>query len=130
MTCVRPEKQDAGSVLIESVMAAAIIAMILGTGFKAIGTSLNRSRTLEDQQRALLVAQSQLALLGPVIPANYGQKNGVDQGLRFEVKIDPYTNDTTAGSETRLVQVTVEVFKGDPAKRLAQLRSLRVAGGR
>jgi type II secretory pathway pseudopilin PulG len=130
MKHLQPEKHDAGSVLIESVISAAIIAMILGTGCNAIGNSLNRSRTLEDQQRALLVAQSQLALLGPVIPPNYGQKNGVDHDLAFKVSIDPYTNENASGSETTLVQVTVEVFKGDPAKRLAQLRSLRFAGGR
>ncbi len=125
-----PTHIDSGSVLIETVIAAAIMAMILGTGFSAIANSLNRSRTVEDQQRAILVAQSQIALLGPVVSANYGQRNGTDADLVWQVTISPYVSDAASASETALVQVTVEVFKGDPPKKLTQLRSLRFAGGR
>jgi type II secretory pathway pseudopilin PulG len=121
---------DSGSVLIETVIAAGIMAMILGTGFSAIASSLKRSRTLEDQQRAILVAQSQMALIDHVVSGNYGQRNGIDTDLAWQVTIEPYVNEAASASDLSLVQVTVDVFKGDSSKRLTQLRSLRIAGAR
>lgn len=125
-----PRLTDSGSVLIETVIAAGIMAMILGVGFSAIASSLHRSRTLEDQQRAILVAQSQMALIDHVVSGNYGQRNGNDTGLAWQVTVEPYVSETASASELSLVQVTVDVFKGDPPKRLTQLRSLRIAGAR
>jgi Tfp pilus assembly protein PilV len=121
---------DSGSVLIETVIAAAILAMILGTGLAAIGNTLNRSRILEDQQKALLVAQSQLSLFGPSVRANDGRANGVDGILSWEINVEPYTNTKALGNDTALLLITIEVFKENPHQRLVQLRTLRIAGGR
>ncbi len=124
-----PTYADCGSVLIETVIASAIMAMILGAGFSVIANSLNRSRIVEDQQRAILVAQSQMALFGPVVPANYSQTSGIDTDLAWQVTIEPYITGAASANETSLVQITVDVFKGNTVKKLTQLRSLRIAGG-
>ena len=83
-------KGDAGSVLVEAMVGAAIIAITLASMYHAIIESAAHNRMAEERRYALMVAQSQLAMIGPIIPAVPGVTEGTEGDFQWRVTIEPY----------------------------------------
>ena len=66
--------RDSGSVFLDTMIAAAIVALTLGVMFRTISDSAARQRTIEARRSAYLVAQSELASVGSAIPLAPGAR--------------------------------------------------------
>ena len=128
MNAVRPKTReippDAGSVLVEAMVAVAVIAMMLAVTYRAVGDSVLRSRAAETSRTAAMIAQSRLAAVGAEIPLAPGATTGVDGDFTWRVDIEPAPEDpSTMG---HLLSVTARVRDGKRATDRAVLRTLRL----
>jgi|GEM_PF-2447747 len=119
-----PPRHERGSAVIEALVAALIVAATVGAGFETIRGGAERVRGLDARARAMLVAQSQLAGVGAVVPVLPGVTRGVDGAFTWSVEVEHFED---AGS-LDLNQVTVRVSDGDGRPPLATLSTLRLAG--
>ena len=118
-------RRDAGTVFIDTLIAAAIVALTLGVMFRTVADSAARQRGMEARRSAYLVAQSQLASVGAAIPLQPGQTGGADGSLQWRVDIQPFDDGVSPGKAGRLWSVVVTV--SPPGGRvLATVRTLRL----
>ena len=79
-------RQD-GFTLVEIVVAFVLLAAVLMTGFEIFSTGLRRAGDLDDQARALVIAQSRLAAAGTEEQFKEGQTQGEEGRFRWTVAI-------------------------------------------
>lgn len=115
---------DRGSILIETVVALAIVAMILATCYEVIGDGAGRERRARDIRLAVLTAQSQLASVGTTIPLD-GTTAGIDGAVNWRVEVRTLGDEAGAAGAPMLVSVSAAV-RSDPSARV-MLRSIRLA---
>jgi general secretion pathway protein I len=77
-------RRAAGFTLIEVVVAFVLLALVLGVSFEIFTTGFARTALLEDQSRALLVAQSRLAAAGVEENLKEGETHGESEDRRFQ----------------------------------------------
>ena len=116
--------RDSGSVLVEAMVAVAVIAMMLAVTYRAVGDSVLRSRAAEASRTAMMIAQSRLATVGSEIPLEPGETAGVDGDFTWRIRIEPETEDPSAMGH--LLSVTASVRDRKAAADRAVLRTLRV----
>jgi len=119
------KRNDAGSVLVEAMVAVAVIAMILAVAYRAVGDSVLRARAAEAARDAAMIAQSRLAAVGAEIPLTPGETTGVDGDFVWRVTIDPATEDPSPMGHLLSVTASVRDRNGRAADR-AVLRTLRL----
>jgi type II secretory pathway pseudopilin PulG len=84
------KRADSGFALVEAMIGAAIVAITLATMYAAIYESAARNRMAEQRRTAMMIAQSQLAAVGSVIPAVPGTTEGTQGDFYWRVDIAPY----------------------------------------
>ena len=119
-------RRDAGSVFVESMIAATIVAVALGGTFQVIGDGAARDRASQDRRLALLVAQSELAAVGAEIPLVSGQNSGLADDMTWRVDITPYGDGVDASAVGPLWRVSVTVRRRDGGPDLARLETLKL----
>jgi Tfp pilus assembly protein PilV len=119
-------RTDAGAIFIESLVAAAIVSMILAATFRLIADSAVHARLTEQRRMALLVAQSELADVGSEIPIEAGQTAGSSGDLAWTVDITGFSDETGASSVGALWRVRVSVQPRNGGRPLVTLDSLRL----
>ena len=119
-------RRDRGSALIESMIAAAIVTLALGTTYQIIADSVARERLAQARSGAYLVAQSELADVGSEIPVEQGQTSGVSGPFAWRVEMSPFETGQATSSAGALLRVTVSVRAREGGPELATLQSLRV----
>lgn len=119
--------RDAGSVLVEAMVAVAVVALVMGAGYVAIGSSALRAEAADRSRMAMLIARSQMAAVGAEVPLAPGDADGVEGGFRWRTSIAEEPAEPSATG--RLLRVTVTVVDGDAAPQRARLTSLRVEPG-
>jgi general secretion pathway protein I len=122
----RRRARDRGSVFIESVVAAAIVAMALVGTLRVIADSAARDHAVEDRRAAVLIAQSELDAVGSEIPLAEGQSAGVAGDLVWRVATAPYTEAGDPGPAGIPWRVVVTVSPRAGGRVLARLESLRL----
>ena len=120
-------RSDAGSMLVEAMIAAAIVAIMLGALYTSIQGSAERQRMVSDRRLALLVARSELATVGEETRATPGVTTGVNGDFAWRIDIAPYGGDLNPSAAGPLGLITIQVFRnGEQGRSLATLRTLRV----
>jgi hypothetical protein len=119
--------RQSGSVLVEAMVAVAVIAMILAVTYRSIGDSVLRARAAEVARTAGLIAQSRLAMVGAEIPLSPGDVSGVEGDFVWHVRIEPAPQDASAMGE--LMSVTSAVRRRTDRADRAVLYSQRLAPG-
>ena len=123
-------KDDSGSVFIESMVAAAIVAMSLAAMYRAIEDGAMRTRAVNEKQTALLIAESELAAVGSAIPVAPGMTGGTEGPYAWRVDSSPSDGGSSAASGAgELWQVTVSVRALDGGNAIVTLDSLALAPG-
>jgi hypothetical protein len=118
---------DRGSIFIETLVAAAIVAMAMAVMLQSVVQGAASERRIETRRLALLVANSRLAAVGDLIALQRGEAAGSDGPFLWRVDIEPYQSDLSDHAG-RLYLVSVRVGT-DTNPSLVSLRSLRAAGG-
>jgi hypothetical protein len=121
-------RADGGAVFVESMIAAAIVAMVLGTTFQVIADGARRERAADAHRLALLVAQSELADVGADIPLEPGETSGVAGPFVWRVDVTPYTAEGGVNSAGALWKAAITVRRRDGGATLAALSTLRLGG--
>lgn len=116
-------RADAGSVLVETMVAAAIMAVVLGAACQGLGDGARRVASAERARLAWLEARSRLDEVGADIPLAPGASSGQDGELDWRVRIDPAPGGALTNG--RLLSVAVDVSQD--GRPLASLSSLRLA---
>lgn len=116
---------DRGSLLVEAMIAIAVLAMVLAAGFTAVGSGALRAQAAEASRTAMLIARSQLDSVGGETPAAPGETEGTEQGFHWKVRVE---DEPSAPSSTgELVRVTVTVRDGRAER--ARLTTLKLVPG-
>lgn len=116
-----------GTIFLETVIAAALVSIILVALFNTLVDSARHARQVREQQYALLVAQSQLATVGASIPLRSGVVRGVAGRYRWRIEIAP-TAGEGRGKIGQILRVTISVRVEDSPRIAASLATLRAAG--
>ena len=72
------------------MVGAAIISMTLVAMYTSIVTSAAHNRMAESRRTAMMIAQSELAAVGPIIPSIPGTTEGTEGDFYWRVDISPY----------------------------------------
>jgi hypothetical protein len=118
--------RETGSVFIESVISAAIVAMAMGATLNVVADSAARERKAEAHRTALLIARSELADVGGEIPLAAGETSGVAGDLIWRVQVSPYGGEGEASAAGALYRVSVSVRERAGGPDLAALDTLRL----
>jgi hypothetical protein len=119
---------DVGQALVDALIGSAIVATTLAGMFGAIHDSAARNRMAEQRRLAMLIAQSELASVGPLIPAAPGVTEGTEGDFYWRVDIEPYDGGIPPSVVGQLCKVVVVVADARRAP-LATLTSLTLARG-
>ena len=84
---------DAGFALVEAMIGAAIVAISLAAMYGAISESAARNRMAEQRRTAMMIAQSELAAVGSIIPATPGTTEGTEGDFYWRIDIQPFGAD-------------------------------------
>lgn len=127
---------ERGSVLVEAMVGSAIIAMTLVAMYSAIIESARHNQAAEERRNALMIAQSELAAVGTLIPAAPGVTEGTQGDFIWRVDIEPWAAGQQQGGGFGMapnpagVLCVVRVSVGDQKRRpLAVLNTLTLARG-
>jgi type II secretory pathway pseudopilin PulG len=121
-------RDDAGSALIEALVAAAIVAGVLGAVFESLSAAQQRQAGLEQRRAALMIARSRLAAVGAEIATSPGETDGVQGDFSWRVRIDSGQTDASSASRAGPADlVTVSVRPLRQGADMVELKSLRFA---
>jgi hypothetical protein len=121
-------KRDSGSALVEALIGSAIVAMTLGTMYRAVTDSAARNRMVEEKRFATLIAQSELATVGPIVPVQPGITSGIEVGFPWRIQIEPLPVSLPASTSGTVLQVTVSV-RNPKGRQLASISTLALGPG-
>jgi general secretion pathway protein I len=132
---LRSARREAGFTLIEIVVAFVLLALVLSTTFELFSAGLRRAGELEDQSRAILIAQSKIAATGMEQPLAEGSVQGETEDGRFHWTVSvkpsaegqPPPDQPQPGPGTFMlyrVDVRVEWTGGDQRPRSYSLATL------
>jgi type II secretory pathway pseudopilin PulG len=116
---------ETGFALAETLVAAAIIAAMLGVTFQSVTQSVSQNRMIEARRAAVLIAQSQMAAVGAAVNTGFGETRGITGGIPWRVILSPYQGG--GSGSVRLDLVTVMAGSGPSGVPLATLRTLRLS---
>jgi len=128
-------KHQRGYSLLEVIVAFAVLALALTVLLGSLSGASRQIQQADLRSRAVLHAQSLLAVTGVVEPLQDGERSGEweDGRYRWQLQVAPYQEprtdalpvaDTIAGP--RLAQLTLQVSWGDTDADRMQWRSLRL----
>jgi general secretion pathway protein I len=79
----RPAKRERGFTLVEIVVAFVLLSAVLMTGFEIFSQGMRRAGDLDDEARAIVIAQSRLAAAGTEEPFKEASLQGESDDRRF-----------------------------------------------
>jgi hypothetical protein len=127
-------RHDSGSALVEAMIGAAIVSITLAGMYEAIRESAAHNHMIEERRNALMIAQSELAAVGSVIPSIPGTTEGTEGDFYWRVDIAPYagaapaqTGFGTPPNPTGILCSVVVTVADIRRKPLANLTSLTLA---
>jgi len=125
----RVVNRSMGFSLLEVVVALAIMSIVLGALYRAVGGGVRTVGDLSEYSRAVIVGES-LLQMRDAVPAEGWNESGQWEGFRWSVASAPY--EPQAGSAVALHRVQVDVRWGDGMREksfsLVSLRPQQTAG--
>ncbi len=115
---------DAGFTLVETLIATALVAAMLGATVSTVVANARASRMVEDRRVATLVAQSQLSAAAAAANTGLLEARGTTSGVTWRVRIAPFSG---RHALPRLEEVTVDAGRGASGAALVTLKTLRIA---
>jgi len=114
-----------GLTLLELLVAFAIMALSVGMIYRIMGGNARSAGDLETRQRAVVLAQSLLALRDTV-PEGGFQQSGESGGYRWSIQSAPYDTGISGPSVTPLHELAIVIAWEDGGRqRSLELATLR-----
>ncbi len=73
-----------GFTLIEVVVAFVLLALVLSSAFEIFSAGMSRASRLEERSRALVIAQSRMALVGVEETLKEGESSGESEDRKYQ----------------------------------------------
>ena len=108
-------RKTAGFTLLELLVAFAIMAMSLGMLYRASGGGARSVGEIENYQRAVLLAESVLALRD-VVPQGGWNETGESAGFAWRVSSVPFGDPSRAPGLVKLQEVRIAVSWNESAR--------------
>lgn len=119
---------ERGMALLEALIACAIIAAMMGVMYQAMQTHARAAYRLNDQRKAVLVAQSLMARVGADLALAPGETDGTQNGLRWRIEMERYRGEgVSPNDDPALMQIAVTVSPPQTGKPVFTLETLRLA---
>jgi len=119
----RDANRSRGFSLLEVVVALAIMSIVLGVLYRAVGGGVRTVGELSDYSRAVIICES-LLQTRDAVPVEGWNESGQWEGFRWSVASAPY--EQQEGSAVALHRVQVDVLWGDGTREKSfSLVSLR-----
>lgn len=115
----------AGFVLLETMVATLIVAVVLAATFAVISQSARGVRAAEETRAALMVARSELAVAGTAQPLTFGAVEGTDGRFRWRLTAAPAADGAGRAGPLAHVRVTVGT---DERPEIVTLATLKLPG--
>lgn len=112
---------ERGSIFIETLIASAILALILGAMFQILQDSAHRAARVAGQREAMAIAQSRLSEYPLNQPTATMTRNGVEGQYRWHVEV----RDDDPGVPAGLARVLVTVARAGDRMTLTRIATLR-----
>jgi general secretion pathway protein I len=106
-------KRERGFTLVEIVVAFVLLSAVLMTGFEIFSTGLRRAGDLEDEARAIVIAQSKLAAAGAEDRFKDGDSQGQSEDGRFRWTVAIRGTEEGAGPPGQPVNNAYQLFRVD-----------------
>jgi hypothetical protein len=113
---------DRGSALAEAMIAVAVLALVMGVGFRSLAQSARAARAAQEVRTATLIARSRLASVGGDIPLEDGVVEGDDAGFHWRVTLTEAPAAPSASGSLVRAEVVVSDPQGRPRASLSSLR--------
>lgn len=113
------------------LVAFTVLALTLGVLFQLFSTAVRGVIQSEHYSRALIIAESRLALLGREEPLEQGEKEGVEADIyRWRTEVTPYVEEDTDTEPQRIKPYRVSIQVGwdeAEARYPVELTTLRIS---
>lgn len=119
--------REAGSALVEALVGIAIVSITLAGMYRAVADSAARNHMAQDKRTASLIAQSELASVGSLLPLASGTTTGISAGYRWEIDVQPLAMKVPKSDAGGLWDVMVSV-RNAKGTLLASLHTAAVGG--
>ena len=113
---------EAGSVLLETVVALSLLAMVFAGLCQVMAASAVRRQQVEARRYALMTARSTLAGVGFATPLSPGSVEGADGAYRWRVDMQPCGSGPSGAGVLYCVRVSVLGQEGPPLVSLSTRR--------
>ncbi|OYW45794.1 MAG: hypothetical protein B7Z08_00100 [Sphingomonadales bacterium 32-68-7] len=120
-----PTAAKSGFALVETLVALAILSVMLGVTFETVSRSLRAANEAQARRLAMLEARSVLAQVGATIPLVAGVAQGDSGRWSWRVEIAPEAGQASTQA-VALNRVSVVILDAD-SRTLARLDTLRLA---
>lgn len=102
-----------GFTLIEVVVAFVLLSIVLVIGFEIFSNGLRRAGDLDDYSRALVVAQTRLAVAGSEAAYKEGQTQGESEDRRFRWVVSITNSDLSAAEPGKAAPSAYALYRVD-----------------
>lgn len=111
----------------EALVGIAIVSITLAGMYRAVADSAARNHMAQDKRTASLIAQSELASVGSLLPLASGTTTGISAGYRWEIDVQPLAMKVPKSDAGGLWDVMVSV-RNAKGTLLASLHTAAVGG--
>lgn len=118
-------QRQRGLTLLELLVAFSIMAMSLGLIYRVLGSGASNAGNLDRTQRAVVLAQSLLALRDTV-PEGGWQQTGESADYRWQIQSAPYSTGISGPNTPQLHEVGISIaWSEGERQRALEMTTLR-----
>ncbi|MBR9858452.1 MAG: prepilin-type N-terminal cleavage/methylation domain-containing protein [Gammaproteobacteria bacterium] len=116
-----------GFTLLEVLVAFAVLTVTLGVLFNIFSLAIRTTQTVQDQQKAVLLAESKLAELNAGLTLRPGMERGdFDQRFEWETRVEEFDSRALLDNQSMLIPYRLSVMVNWDENRRFELLTLRL----
>lgn len=116
-----------GFTLLEVLVAFAVLTVTLGVLLNIFSLAIRTTQTVQDQQKAVLLAESKLAELDAGLTLRPGMERGdFDQRFEWETRVEEFDSRALLDNQSMLIPYRLSVVVNWDENRRFELLTLRL----
>ena len=127
MTSANPRHAQKGFTLLEVLVAFAVLTITLGVLLNIFSLAIRTTQTAQDQQKAVLLAESKLAELDAGFTLRPGVERGdFDERFEWETRVEEFDSRALLDNQSQLTPYRLSVVVSWNDNRRYDLTTLRL----